>query len=71
MDANTINELAAAPLRTRTEEGTIQERTVDELIQADQYIAGKTATEAVPWGLRMARVKPGSTTPGLIPSTRS
>lgn len=57
----TINlaELANAPKRTRTEEGTVEERTVDELIKADQYLAAKTEAQTVPWGIRTARVRPG------------
>jgi hypothetical protein len=54
--------LAAAPIRTRTVEGTVEERSVDELIKADQYTTGKTNGDAVPWGLRFARTKPGGMT---------
>jgi hypothetical protein len=35
-----------------------------DVIAGDIHSATKTAIEAVPWGIRMARVKPGSTTPG-------
>lgn len=59
-----ILELAKAPRRTRTVEGTVEERSVRELILADQYIAGKAAPEVPPWGLRVAKTMPGSTTSG-------
>lgn len=55
--------LANAPKRTRTEEGTVEERTIDELIKADQYLKQQVA-DGAPWGIRVARAKPGSTTPG-------
>lgn len=51
--------LATAPLRTRTVEGTVQERSVDELIKADRYM--KTQDQSVPWGIKIARTKPPGT----------
>lgn len=54
--------LLRSPKRTRTEEGTVEERSVDELIKADRYL--NPPIEAPPWGIRMARHQPGSTTPG-------
>jgi len=59
-----IAELASAPLRVRTAEGTVEERSVDELIKADRYLAGRQAADAVPWGIRVARGKPGSSIGG-------
>jgi hypothetical protein len=56
-----IIELAKSPRRVRTVEGTVEERSVREIILADQYAAGKAAT-APPWGMRVALSKPGSTT---------
>lgn len=58
-----VEDLSKAPKRVRTEEGTVEEKPVEEMIQADRYNAAKQAT-AVPWGLRMARIKPGGTIPG-------
>lgn len=52
-----IEELASAPKRTRTDEGTVEERSADDLIKLDQYAAQK-ATNAVPWGMKVARTKP-------------
>lgn len=57
-----IIEMANAPSRTRTVEGTVEERSIHELIKADQYQASKAATDLPPWGIRIARVKPGGTT---------
>lgn len=57
-----IMELAKSPRRVRTVEGTVEERSVRELILADQYTAGKAAPNAPPWGMRIAKSKPGSTT---------
>jgi hypothetical protein len=51
---------AMAPLRTRTEEGSIQERSIADLIAADQYL--KQPPDTVPWGMRLAKVRYGSTT---------
>lgn len=55
-----IENLAETPKRVRTEEGTVEERSVQELIDADRYTNQKTAVNAVPWGLRIARSKPPS-----------
>jgi hypothetical protein len=54
-----ILELASAPIRTRTVEGTVEERTVNELVKADQYTASKDASATTPWGIRIARTRPG------------
>ena len=53
--------LLAAPIFTRTDEGAVRERTVDELIKADAYLKGAAAGDAVPWGLRVAKTKPTGT----------
>lgn len=58
LDEDTVNDLAGAPKRTRTDEGTTEERPADDLIKLDQYAAQK-GTNAVPWGMRIARTKPG------------
>lgn len=47
------------PSRTRTVEGTVEERPISELIKADQYTSGKTASDTCPWGIRISRTKPG------------
>lgn len=57
-----IDELAEAPSRVRTDEGEVQERPIADLIRGDQYARQKaTAVNSVPWGMRIARTKPGGT----------
>jgi len=51
---------AKSPKQVRTDEGQVLEKSVNELIDADRYTAAKNAT-AVPWGLKIARTKPGGT----------
>jgi len=60
--APSIDIIAAAntPERVRTVEGTVQERSIRELIEADRYNQTKNTPEAVPWGIRLARTKPPS-----------
>ena len=47
IDSDEFDELATAPKRTTGDEGTIEERSTDELIKADQYSATKNANRAV------------------------
>lgn len=55
-----IEELATAPKRTQGDEGSIEEKPIDEVIKADQYIAAKAAA-GPPYGIRVARFKyPGT-----------
>ncbi len=56
-----ILEQAANPKKTRTDEGEVEERTIGELIQADQYAANQGAT-TVPFGLRIAKSRMPSST---------
>jgi hypothetical protein len=55
-----LEEQMFAPQRTTTAEGTVRERDVDELIQADVYACQKKIRR-VPWGIGVARVKPSGT----------
>jgi len=64
IDEDLINELGSSPHRTTTEEGTVEERPIREVIEADRYATKKAASDKVPWGVRMACIKPGGTTPG-------
>jgi len=59
-----IEAMAQTPKRTRTDEGTVEERTVDELIKAAQFAGTQNAAQTPLWGIRMARFKPSSTTGG-------
>lgn len=59
----TVDDIAAAantPKRVRTEEGTVEERAVEELIEADRYTKAGDADKP-PWGMKVARSKPGGT----------
>jgi hypothetical protein len=58
ISSDDIETHANAPKRVRTEEGTVEERSVDELIKADRYAREGTAN-TVPYGIRVARVRPG------------
>ena len=60
LTATEIAEMARAPRRTRTVEGTVEERSIADLIKADQYAASKGA-DGAPWGMRIAKTKPPST----------
>lgn len=60
ISAQDIADLARAPMRSRTVEGTIQERPVSELIEAARYL--NPIPEKPPWGMRLAKTKPPSTT---------
>jgi len=55
-----IEDNAKAPKQVRTDEGQVLEKSVDELIAADRYNKTKNAS-AVPWGMKVARTKPGGT----------
>jgi len=55
-----VEDLGKTPKRVRTDEGTVEERSVEDLVKADQFAAVKGAS-AVPWGMRVARTKPGGT----------
>lgn len=55
-----LTELAAGPKRTTTDEGTVEERSARDIILLDQY-SKQAASDAVPWGIRVARTKPRGT----------
>lgn len=60
IDPDEIDELTTAPKRTTGDEGTVEERSIDEVIAGDRYTAAKRAEKA-PWGLRRGRIqKPGT-----------
>jgi hypothetical protein len=53
--------LAQSPKRTRTDEGTVEERPIQDIIDADRYTKSATAQGAVPYGLRIAKTLPPGT----------
>lgn len=55
-----VDELVTAPKRTTTEEGTVEERTVNELVKGDQYSSVKATVDQSPFGIRFAKIRPGN-----------
>lgn len=60
----TSEELTTAaqnPKRVTGDEGTVEERAIKDLIDADRYACAKDAAAGVPYGLRIARIRfPGT-----------
>jgi hypothetical protein len=54
-----IEDAGKAPKRVTTDEGTVEERSVSELIKADQYAKANQAGDNPLHGLRVSRFKPG------------
>jgi len=59
IDETTIEDAAKAPLKVSTDEGTVVEKPIDELIKADQYSRAKQVSDNPLHGLRITRCKPG------------
>ena len=53
-----IEELAKAPKKTVTDEGSVEERSIDELIKADKYNKANSIGDDPLHGLRISRFKP-------------
>lgn len=60
IEASDIETQAEAPAKVTTDEGTVEERSIGELIKADRY--NRTAAiSAAPFGLKCARIQyPGA-----------
>lgn len=56
-----VADLALAPQISRNEEGMIQERPIDELVKADRLLNTKKTPQAAPYGIMVAKVRPGGT----------
>jgi hypothetical protein len=56
-----FDDLVKAPKSATTDEGSVSERSVEELIKADQYGKTKEGIQGPPYGLRIARVRPPGT----------
>lgn len=54
-----IENAGKAPKKVVTEEGSVEEKSVDELIKADQYANSKQVGDNPLHGLRISRCKPG------------
>ena len=55
-----ILELALAPKRTTTDEGTVEERDMKDILAANEAVAF-TNPDRSPWGIRVARTIPRGT----------
>ncbi len=55
-----LADLGTAPLKARTDEGTVEERPVDDIIRARRELQ-QGNVDGTPWGIKFARVKPGGT----------
>lgn len=60
LDDDTIEELALSPRKVTTDEGSVEERSIKEVIQADNHVAAKEVGNVPFHGLRHSRFKPGS-----------
>jgi hypothetical protein len=60
IDREDIEQKALGPKEAETDEGRIHERGIDDVIKADQYTSSKSALDGAPFGLRITRLKPGS-----------
>lgn len=58
LDQDKIEELAEAPRKVETEEGTVSERSMDEIIKADKYLKSNSAPDGPLHGLRISKFKP-------------
>ena len=56
-----LEQLALGPKRVTTDEGTVEERPIREVLEAIDHIRHQAAPTAVPWGLRIARTIPPGT----------
>lgn len=59
IDPDTIDELASSPKKTVTDEGSVEERGIDDLIKADQYTSAKAVGDNPLHGLRISKCMPG------------
>lgn len=55
--SDTIEDAATNPKRVVGDLGTVEERSIDELIKADRYLAAKTAS-AAKQGFRIQVIRP-------------
>mgnify|MGYP001579814019 CR=1 FL=1 len=53
-----IEEQAKAPKRTMTDEGTVEERRIEDIIKADEYGKAQSVGDVPLHGLRVSQFKP-------------
>lgn len=56
-----ISDAAKNPKRVTTDEGTVEERSVSELIEAQKHANANTGIDSPLHGLRISRFKPNGT----------
>jgi hypothetical protein len=57
-----LDELGKAPKRSRTDEGSVEERSVDDLLKLKNYQEAAAAQAGAPYGMRIAKIRfPGTT----------
>lgn len=62
MTPEEIEEAAKAPKRMRNEEGSVEERSIEDIIKADVYQKNaQPAANRPPFGMSIARTKPPGT----------
>jgi hypothetical protein len=54
-----LQELATAPKRTTTDEGTVEERPISEVIEGQNKLQANDLGDVPLHGLRVSRCKPG------------
>jgi hypothetical protein len=62
LEDSDFEDKANSPRKVTTDEGTVEERTVEELIKAERHTANRSSSQqVVPFGMSIARTKPGGT----------
>ncbi len=56
-----IETASGKPAQVSNDEGHVRERTIKELIEADQYNKARSSIVKVPFGMTIARVTPRGT----------
>lgn len=59
ISSDDIEEAAQAPKKASTDEGMVEEKSVQELIEADKYNKANQSPSGPLHGLRVSRFKPG------------
>jgi hypothetical protein len=57
----TIEQAAQTPARMAGDAGSVDQRSVAEIIAADKYLASKAQSRRTGWPLRLLRLSAGST----------
>jgi hypothetical protein len=59
--SNKLAEAAVGPRRVRTDAGEVEAHDLDQMIEADKYLAAKAATASKSRGLRFNKIIPPGT----------